>query len=163
ARRAASGRAAAAHHGRRRVSRPVLHAPRQSSTLAGPRLRGGAQAARVREGRGTSAGRQPRLLPERPAADRGRRAPDDRPGRPLLGTFGHSGAAQVVTRWDVGWHKPAHRWTIRYTLDADGAALLPKMYRDAARGRRVHEIMRWLWDQAASGSPELGVPRPLGW
>ena len=23
--------------------------------------------------------------------------------------------------------------------------------------------MRWLWEHAASGAPELGVPRPLGW
>src|SRR5438876_712233 len=83
--------------------------------------------------------------------------------RPLLGPFGDGGAAQTVTRADLVWHKPDHRWTIRYTLDGDGDALLGKMYREAARGRRVHEIMRWLWDQAASGSPELGVPRPLGW
>src|SRR5439155_47028 len=58
---------------------------------------------------------------------------------------------------------PDERWTARYALDGDGAALLGKMYRDTARGRRVHDIMRWLWDQAASGTPELGVPRPLGW
>src|SRR5213592_760233 len=83
--------------------------------------------------------------------------------RPLLGPFGDGGAAPVVTRADLVWHKPEHRWTIRYTLDGDGDALLGKMYRDTARGRRVHEIMRWLWDQAASGTPELGVPRPLGW
>ena len=83
--------------------------------------------------------------------------------RPLLGPFGDGGAAQVVTRADLVWHNPDQRWTIRYTLDGDGDALLGKMYREAARGRRVHEIMRWLWDQAASGSPELGVPRPLGW
>ena len=83
--------------------------------------------------------------------------------RPLLGPFGDGGAAPVVTRADLLWHKRDHRWTIRYTLDGDGDALLGKMYRDTARGRRVHEIMRWLWDQAASGTPELGVPRPLGW
>src|SRR5438128_541823 len=83
--------------------------------------------------------------------------------RPFLGPFGDGTATPVVTKADLIWHKPGHRWTIRYTLDGDGAALLGKMYRDTARGRRVHEIMRWLWDQAASGSPELGVPRPLGW
>ncbi len=83
--------------------------------------------------------------------------------RPLLGPFGDGGATPVVTRADLVWHKPDHRWTIRYTLDGDGDALLGKLYRDTARGRRVQEIMRWLWDQAASGSPELGVPRPLGW
>jgi aminoglycoside phosphotransferase (APT) family kinase protein len=83
--------------------------------------------------------------------------------RPLLGPFGDGGAAPVVTRADLVWHKRDHRWTIRYTLDGDGGALLGKIYRDTARGRRVHEIMRWLWDQAASGSPELSVPRPLGW
>src|SRR5438094_251019 len=83
--------------------------------------------------------------------------------RPLLGPFGDGGAAPVVTRAALLWHKRDHRWTIRYTLDGDGDALLGKMYRDTARGRRVHEIMRWLWDQAASGTPELGVPRPPGW
>src|SRR5437870_9248133 len=83
--------------------------------------------------------------------------------RPFLGSFADGTAAPVVTKADLVWHKPDHRWTIRYALDGDGAALLGKMYRDTARGRRAHEIMRWLWDQAASGSPELGVPRPLGW
>src|SRR5947209_636665 len=43
--------------------------------------------------------------------------------RPLLGPFGDGGAAQVVTRADLVWHKPDHRWTIRYTLDGDGDAL----------------------------------------
>jgi hypothetical protein len=81
--------------------------------------------------------------------------------QPLLGP--PAGAAPVVTRAELLWHKPDHRWTIRYTLDGDGDALLGKMYRDAARGCRVHEVMRWLWDEGASGSPELGVPRPLGW
>jgi len=83
--------------------------------------------------------------------------------RPFLGPFGDGTALPVVTKADLVWHKPDHRWTIRYTLDGNGDALLGKMYRDTARGRRVHEIMRWLWDQAASGTPELGVPRPLGW
>ena len=83
--------------------------------------------------------------------------------RPFLGSFADGTAAPVVTKADLVWHKPDHRWTIRYALDGDGAALLGKMYRDTARGRRVHDIMRWLWDQAASGTPELGVPRPLGW
>jgi len=83
--------------------------------------------------------------------------------RPFLGPFGDRTAAAVVTKADLVWHKPDHRWTIRYTLDGNGDALLGKMYRDTARGRRVHEIMRWLWDQAASGSSALGVPRPLGW
>jgi aminoglycoside phosphotransferase (APT) family kinase protein len=83
--------------------------------------------------------------------------------QPLLGSPGDRAAAPVVTRAELLWHKPNHRWTIRYTLDGDGDALLGKMYRDAARGHRVHEVMRWLWDQAASGSPELGVPHPLGW
>src|SRR5436309_1671822 len=83
--------------------------------------------------------------------------------RPFLGSFADGTAGPVVTKADLVWHKPDHRWTIRYALDGDGAALLGKMYRDTARGRRVHDIMRWLWDQAASGTPELGVPRPLGW
>ena len=83
--------------------------------------------------------------------------------RTLLAPFDDGGAAPVVTRADLIWRKPDHRWTIRYTLAGDGDEILGKMYRDAGSGRWVHEIMRWLWDYAASGSPELGVPRPLGW
>ena len=83
--------------------------------------------------------------------------------RTLLAPFDDGGATPVVTRADLIWRKPDHRWTIRYTLAGDGDEILGKMYRDAGSGRWVHEIMRWLWDYAASGSPELGVPRPLGW
>src|SRR5438552_11153663 len=83
--------------------------------------------------------------------------------RPFLGSFADGTAGPALTKADLVWHKPDHRWTIRYALDGDGAALLGKMYRDTARGRRVHDIMRWLLVQAALGSPELGVPRPLGW
>jgi aminoglycoside phosphotransferase (APT) family kinase protein len=83
--------------------------------------------------------------------------------RPFLGPLGDGTAAPVVTRADMLWHKPDHRWTIRYALLGDGDGVVGKMYRDTARGRRVHGIMRWLSDHAAAESPELGVPRPLGW
>ena len=83
--------------------------------------------------------------------------------RPFLGPFSGGTAAAIVTKAEVIWHKPDHRWTIRYTLAGDGDEVLGKIYRDTARGRRVHAVMRGLWDHAASGAPELGVPRPLGW
>src|SRR5437899_1805898 len=52
--------------------------------------------------------------------------------RPFLGSFADGTAAPVVTKADLVWHKPDHRWTIRYALDGDVAALLGTMYRDTA-------------------------------
>src|SRR5947199_262168 len=66
----------------------ALRAQGGGRTRAGPRLRRGDQTARVCDARGATGGPEPRLLPERPAADRGRRALDDRPGRALLGEPG---------------------------------------------------------------------------
>ena len=36
--------------------------------------------------------------------------------RPFLGGFREGTSVPVVTRAELVWHKPDHRWTIRYTL-----------------------------------------------
>jgi aminoglycoside phosphotransferase (APT) family kinase protein len=75
-------------------------------------------------------------------------------------TCGHGDAiatAEVLT------HRPGRRWTIRYAHAAGGPTLIGKLYADPARGRRAHEIMRWLWEHRHAGSSELGVPQPMGW
>src|SRR5947208_2787070 len=69
-------------------SQCLLRFDLEAGSVAGPLLRRGNQAARLGDARGATAGPEPRLLPERPAADRGRRALDDRPGRALLGEPG---------------------------------------------------------------------------
>jgi hypothetical protein len=72
-------------------------------------------------------------------------------------------------------YKQGNRGTVRYEVtgldqpappDPDvrpGAlAVLGKLYPQAGQAQRVDAILRGLWGEAFAGTPELGVPRPLG-
>jgi aminoglycoside phosphotransferase (APT) family kinase protein len=74
-----------------------------------------------------------------------------------------SGQGDAIATAEVLTHRPGGRWTIRYANDDGAPTLIGKLYADPTRGRRAHEIMRWLWEHRHAGSSELGVPQPMGW
>jgi len=75
--------------------------------------------------------------------------------------------ADRVVAAEVVDHKQGRRALLRYRLaDRAGATteiLLGKLYADAARAERVHDVMTRLDREVFAGSPGLGVPRALGW
>lgn len=69
----------------------------------------------------------------------------------------------AISTAEVLTHRSGRRMTIQYAQDDGAPTLMGKLYADPTSGRRTHETMRLLWDRRRAGSPDLGMPQPLGW